>query len=773
MSATEDTIRVDTYPAGDRERAWQEALARLSLTSRPSAVSPFRSGDLAVKPSSTGARLVRLGASAQKIVGLRAGADAPTMIVFHAAGRGQIFADRRELEFADGDLSVCDMAADWSMDLRGDFQLLALELPRARLLARLGHGRVRLPVVLGASVSAAAVRPVMNALAGRFDLLGDDELGGIEIAVTELVGAALAIESKSAGDETTQVQAAHFRRVCTAIEARLSAPDLSLADIAAQENLSQRYAQRLFEREGVTFSDYLRQRRLERCRADLVDPKYRDHGIAEICCRWGFRDQAHFSRTFSLAYGMSPRALRRTAAEAAPAYPYRGRPQARVAASAPTRAAAGAGVGAPAGAAPAPPAQDGIRHHLAVGRDTVHWGYLSRTIPPALFVEPGSLVTIETLTQHAFDDHDRMIKGDAGAEDVFHWTAQGKSVDRRGAGPMNASIFGRGAGEGFGVHICTGPVYVRGAEPGDVLEIEILDIRPRPSGNPDHAGRCFGSNAAAWWGYQYHDLIEPPRPREVITIYELDAKQAVARALYSYRWTPQTDPFGVCHEIMDYPGVPVDHATVEHRHGVLRDVVVPIRPHFGFIGVAPREADMVDSIPPGYFGGNVDNWRAGKGARIYLPVAVPGALLSVGDPHLAQGDGEINGTALECSLTGDFRLALHKRDSLAERPFLDGLTYPLVETPQAWVLHGFSYQNYLKELGRNAQSEIYRKSSVDLALRSAFRTTRKFLMDRYRLDEDEAVSLMSVAVDFSITQVADGNWGVHAVIRKEIFAGRA
>ena len=87
------------------------------------------------------------------------------------------------------------------------------------------------------------------------------------------------------------------------------------------------------------------------------------------------------------------------------------------------------------------------------------------------------------------------------------------------------------------------------------------------------------------------------------------------------------------HPTIDYPGVRVDHSTVIENHDVLKGVRVPLRPHFGVIGVAPKEAELVDSIPPGYFGGNLDNWRAGKGATIFLPVSVPGALLSVGDPH--------------------------------------------------------------------------------------------------------------------------------------------
>ena len=97
----------------------------------------------------------------------------------------------------------------------------------------------------------------------------------------------------------------------------------------------------------------------------------------------------------------------------------------------------------------------------------------------------------------------------------------------------------------------------------------------------------------------------------------------------------------------------------------------------------------------------------------------------------------------------------------------------MLETPTEWLVHGFSYPNYLKDLGPDAQSAIYSKSSVDLALRDAFRKMRHFLMTTKGLTEDEAVSLMSIGVDFGITQVVDGNWGVHAIVKKDIFAGRA
>ena len=85
-------------------------------------------------------------------------------------------------------------------------------------------------------------------------------------------------------------------------------------------------------------------------------------------------------------------------------------------------------------------------------------------------------------------------------------------------------------------------------------------------------------------------------------------------------------------------------------------------------------------------------------------------------------------------------------------------------------MHGFSFANYLAELGKSAQSEIFAKSSLDLAMRDAFRKMRHFLMTTRGLSEDEAISLMSVAVDFGVTQVVDGNWGVHAILKKSIFA---
>jgi acetamidase/formamidase len=299
--------------------------------------------------------------------------------------------------------------------------------------------------------------------------------------------------------------------------------------------------------------------------------------------------------------------------------------------------------------------------------------------------------------------------------------------------------------------------------------VRILDVTLRPSANPRFRDLAFGSNAAANWGFHYKDFLDGDA-REVVTIYELDAtgERNWARAVYSFRWPNVVDPFGVAHPTIDYPGLPLDHSLTKRNWDVLKGVRVPVRPHFGVMGLAPKEANDVNSVPPSYTGGNIDNWRIGKGASLYYPVAVPGALLSVGDPHASQGDSELCGTAIECSLTGTFQLVLHKADGLGGTPLQD-VDFPMIETGDEWVLQGFSFPNYLADLGSDAQSEIFKKSSVDLAMRDAFRKMRRFLMTAKGLTEDEAISLMSIAVDFGITQVVDGNWGVHAIVRKDIF----
>jgi acetamidase/formamidase/AraC-like DNA-binding protein len=702
-----------------------------------------------------------------------------------------------------------DLSADWSVTYEACFLELLVQVPYRNVSHRLWESRPMRPAKLSGP-GATALSHMLQSAADELDRFTPQALAGLEMALIELLSI-IPSDPTTVPIDRTRTQELHLQRIFKAIDRRLNDPRLSLTVIAEEEAMTPRYVQKLVETKGTNFTEYVRSRRLERCSQDLANPDLLRVSITEISFRWGFNDSAHFSRAFKDRFGVSPRDFRRRLPATVGVKLNRGcprtawRPHERDATSvehvdglfqapAPRQARAAAGGETPRGfladdgvathptlrrfdrKSPGPktkiPADvsSGRHHYLPANKNTVHWGYFSRAIRPALTIDSGDLVTIEGVTHHAYDDYERMVDGDPALEAIFRWTKTDKGVDRRGAGPLDASIFGRGSGEGFGVHLCTGPVFVRDAEPGDVLEIRVIDVKPRPSANPRHHGKAFGSNASAWWGFQYQDLLEEPRPREVVTIYEIDVVNdgGVAKAVYSYQWVPQLDPFGILHPTIDYPGVPVDHSTIKKQFGLLEGARVPLRPHFGVMAVAPKEATIVDSIPPGYFGGNLDNWRIGRGASLFLPVAVPGALFSAGDPHASQGDAEVAGTAIECSMTGLFQLILHKRSS--NRPaFLRDLDYPLVDTGEEWVVQGFSYANYLSALGGKAQSEIYNKSSIDLAMRDAFRKIRRLLMTTYGLSEDEAISLISVAVDFGVTQVVDGNWGVHATMKKSIF----
>jgi acetamidase/formamidase/AraC-like DNA-binding protein len=774
----------ESYSEGDRLEAWRDVLSAVGL--QPSAGSAVHTGHAtASRRNAEGVVLARLAAGPQAVSALaHPASDMPTMLLATEDGVTLRTPAGHQI-ISVGHLLLLPQKGDWSVSFQRDMRAIVLSVTSDAF----GGRKIGKPVfddvrVLAPVGFAEVFSRTLESAARNLETLSDGEWAAVAQSLADLLPTfvrQLMAPAKDSGGTATR--AAILHRLCQAIERRLDDPDLTPARVADSEGISERYLQKLFEGSGSSFTHYLRERRLQRTSAELSNPAEVHHSISEIAYRNGFNDSAHFSRAFRHRFGLSPREFRQQELERSAACSavtgQRGWPQQALAQhrSHPALTSAARTV-EPAPADRTTKCAEGEQrhHHLSVEASRVHWGYFSRSMPPQIEINSGETITIETLTQHASDDPERMIKGDAGAESVFRWTRDAKNVDRRGAGPMDASIYGRGAGEGFGVHICTGPVAVKDAQPGDVLEVRILDMVARPCRNSEFEGRVFGSSVSAWWGYHYGELLTEPKPREAVTIYEIffggregDHHQAAhARALYSYRWELQTDPFGVGHATYDYPGVPVVPGSVRRRHNVLDGIRIPLRPHFGVIAVAPREVDFVDSIPPSYFGGNLDNWRLGKGSTVYLPVSVPGALLSVGDPHATQGDGELGGTAIECSMTGTFQLVLHKKMNLAGRVFAD-LTYPLIETETDWVLTGFSHPNYLAEFGAKGQSEVYATSSLDLAMKDAFRKMRRFLMNIKGLSEDEAIALMSSAVDFGVTQVVDGNWGVHAILSKRLF----
>jgi acetamidase/formamidase/AraC-like DNA-binding protein len=766
-------ITTHAYPREQRWDAWRFALQRKSL--RLDTMDTEASfGELSSYRSESGLDFIGMSSTQQCVtIDLANRADHVWLIEL-LEGDLTVTAGSDILRIREGDIVFGHGNAAALLDFPRDHRILMIQIPADYFTARVrNHLPAGLSLIASDTGAGRILSGMLRSVGDTINDLNGDRLRPVELSLPDFLLTALmeGAPSKSLGG-SAGARAMLLERVFQSIEMHLSDPHLNLEQVAAKHGISMRYLQKLFETVGDSFGHYVKLRRLERCRMDLLSPLHAQKSISEILFQWGFNDSASFSRAFREQYGMSPRDYRKappnsTAAEA----PRRGSPVPELKAERadlPEEAISEPGDDEQVDHAAI--AAGHIRHHfLPATVETVRWGHLSRHIKPVLRVRSGDYVTIETVTHHAADDHERMIEGDAAMERLYHWTKGDKTIDRRGAGPMDASTLGRGAGEGFGVHILTGPIAIAGAKPGDIVEVRFLEIAARPSGNGKYAGRSFGSNVAAYWGFHYNDMLTEPRPREVVTVFEVETghDRNCAHALYNYRYTPQVDPDGVLHERYDYPGVPIDQDSITKNFEVLRNVEIPVRPHFGFVALAPAYDGLVDTVPPGDFGGNIDNWRLGPGGSIFLPVNVAEGLLSLGDPHASQGDSELCGTAIECSMTSVIQIVLHPRET--QRNTLRDLDYPLIETREEWVILGFAQPHYLRDLGSKAQSEVYKNSSIEAAMRDAFRKARRFLMTTKSLTEDEAISLLSVGVDFGITQVANGNWGAHAIIRKAMF----
>jgi acetamidase/formamidase len=245
--------------------------------------------------------------------------------------------------------------------------------------------------------------------------------------------------------------------------------------------------------------------------------------------------------------------------------------------------------------------------------------------------------------------------------------------------------------KGPGGHILTGPVYVEEAEPGDTLEIHIQKIDLAIP----YAYNAFGVNR----GFLPEDF-----PYSKMKIIPLDKQRMVAKFA---------------------PGIEI-----------------PLHPFFGSMGEAPPEnAGRMNSAPPGSHAGNMDNKELVEGTTLYLPVHVRGALFEVGDGHAGQGNGEVDITALETSLTGTLQFKVRKDLKIK---------YPRAETPTHYISMGF-------------HEELYE------ATKMAVREMIDFLVNDKHMSRDDAYMLTSVAADVDITELVDGNKGVHVMLPKAIF----
>ena len=244
---------------------------------------------------------------------------------------------------------------------------------------------------------------------------------------------------------------------------------------------------------------------------------------------------------------------------------------------------------------------------------------------------------------------------------------------------------------GPGAHPLTGPTYVEGAEPGDTLEVRIL-------------------------GFEF---LHP---------------YGVAGFIPGSGTLPDDFPYARFKLIRFNPTV----GTAEFSPGV----TLRLAPFFGSIGVAPPVIlGRVSSGPPGPHTGNLDNKELTAGSALYLPVHVPGALLSIGDAHAMQGDGEVSLTAVETSVRGTVQVFVRKGMHL---------NWPRAETPTHYITMGLH-------------------TDLDEAAKLATREMIDFLVSEKGMRRDDAYILCSIAVDLRVTQLVDGTKGIHAMLAKSIF----
>ncbi len=301
---------------------------------------------------------------------------------------------------------------------------------------------------------------------------------------------------------------------------------------------------------------------------------------------------------------------------------------------------------------------------------TIEWGHYSADEKPVLTVKSGDTVRIETVS---------------GNPEVLARLGAAEDDNLRELKEIHAQVKDRGPGG----HLLTGPIFVEGAEPGDTLQVDILEILPRSG----YGYKVFTPSTG---------LLPDEFPYQRYKLIRLDRSAGVAEFA---------------------PGIRI-----------------PLRPFFGSMGVAPP-AGRVDSRPPGYHTGNMDNKELVAGSTLYMPVHKAGVLFSVGDGHVAQGDGEVDLSAIESPLTGLFRFTVRKDLKLR---------WPRAETPTHIITMGFH-------------------ETLDEAARRATREMLDYLVTARGLSREDAYMLTSAAVDLHVTQVVDGVKGVHAMLPKAIF----
>ncbi|MEN8624963.1 acetamidase/formamidase family protein [Psychrobacter proteolyticus] len=347
--------------------------------------------------------------------------------------------------------------------------------------------------------------------------------------------------------------------------------------------------------------------------------------------------------------------------------------------------------------------------------DTITWGYLpNRDASPVMSVASGSVVTFDTVS------HEGLLE-DQGRDAAKYFKSKGVKDDfiLDEAKTITKSKLKHDFDKD-GPHIVTGPIEIKGAQPGDILKVEVINVEPRvPYGVISNR---HGKGALAG---------EFPKK----------AKQDNASAAHPERYG-NVSVF-----------TPIEKNAKGEYEGILKtdsgkSIRFPLSPFMGLMGVAANTSERVHSVPPAMYGGNIDINELGAGATVYYPVQVAGALFYTGDSHFAQGDGEVALTALEASARATFKFTLLKagKDKIPGKEIVQ----PLAENAEFWITPGLD-------------------EDLDEAMKKSTREAIRFLNQEYGVDEAIAYAYLSAATDFEVSQVVDKTKGIHAKIRKADF----
>jgi AraC-like DNA-binding protein len=304
----------DSVPPGEQLQAWRGVMSRLCLPvgALPDTAS-FR-GKVSCVESPLGMEFALVDAQAHEISGRYLNQPAAIWLTLLLEGEAVLGYGGREIALAPGDIVYGPTFVEASLRFRSAFRQFFIKVNRLtlnpRVFAPLSLNLGHLPARSGISHVFSGM---LHALADVIDEVAPEQLRPIELSLTEFLITSLGGEKSVFGlGGVAGARAYQLHRICQRIEAMLGDPNLSLAMVAQAEGVSTRYLQKLFTEAGNSFSHFLRTRRLERCRGDLISPRHADLSISEICFRWGFNGSAHFSRVFRKEYGVSPRDYRRS-----------------------------------------------------------------------------------------------------------------------------------------------------------------------------------------------------------------------------------------------------------------------------------------------------------------------------------------------------------------------------------------------------------------------------------------------------------------------------